>query len=95
MTQYRDPDSGVKGLGSRELSRRAGGISYKTIDRLLNPYHPSTPTLDSLDAVCHFFRIDTFELLVRRPMLQGSEHRPVEIHPVVAEIPKSKKRSGR
>lgn len=95
MAQYRDPDSGVKGIGSRELARHAPEISYKTIDRMLNPYHPTAPNLDSLDSVSHFFKVDTFELLVRRPMLQGSESRPTESQSVAVEIPKLKKRYGR
>lgn len=95
MAEYRNPDSGVKGIGSRELARKAPKISYKTIDRMLDPYHPTSPNLDSMDAVAHVFKLDTFELLVRRPMLQGSEPRPAEVHPVPQEIPKTKKRFGR
>lgn len=97
MREYRDPESGVKGLSSRQLAAKAPQVSYKTIDRLLDPYHDSSPRLDSLDAIAHFFEIDTFQLMLpqRRPMVSGSEPRMTESHMGARAITHSKKRTGR
>lgn len=57
-------------------------FSYKTIERMCNPYYPSSPNLASIEAVADFFRVELHTLLVRRktnpgiePMLKGSETR--------------------
>lgn len=63
----------IKGLSSRELAAQmtaAGGdvISYKTVDRLLNPYDETakSPRLETIDALASFFEVDSWEMLKPR-----------------------------
>lgn len=88
-------ETGKEGLSSRDLASRASGVSYKTIQRLLNPNFPASPTLDSLDAVADFFRIETFKLLVlrRNILLAGREFRPQETQAIQGVIPSKVKKS--
>lgn len=50
-------------------------FSYKTIERMKNPYHDSSPNLASIEAVARFFRLDAYKLLIPRAMVSGSEQR--------------------
>ena len=59
------------GLSSRKLEARCG-VSYKTIDRLTDPYNDINPNLDTLDAIAVFFGIETWQLLKANPLLQRS-----------------------
>lgn len=100
MVSYRDPKTGDRVLvgkdgqpSSRALAKLAPGVSYKTIDRMLDPYHDSSPNLDSLDVVATFFGIHTFQLLMRIPAIQGTEARLQEAP--TAEAGARRKTGGR
>jgi DNA-binding XRE family transcriptional regulator len=73
MDTYADGFS--RGISSRQLAGKAG-VSYKTVDRILNPYSDVAPNLDSIDSIAAFFRVQTWELLVprsRAPLIAGQE----------------------
>ena len=68
------------GLSSRQLEARCG-VSYKTIDRLTDPYNDINPNLDTLDAIALFFGIETWQLLKPNPLLQSSTKPPSPVTP--------------
>ena len=83
-----------RGISSRELEKRCG-VSYKTIDRMLNPYEKHGPNLDSMDPVAHFFRVPTWELLVPRAKstaIAGEHSRVQETAPILPSAVQNKKR---
>lgn len=96
MGNYWNPYAERTGISSRELAKALGGdISYKTIDRMLDPYEEVVPKLDSMDAVAHFFRVETFRLLLVRKketLLRGAETVATETHSARQAIPAIKKR---
>jgi hypothetical protein len=78
MQSYADGFS--RGISSRQLAGKAG-VSYKTVDRMLNPYSDVAPNLDSIDYIAAFFRVQTWELLVprsRAPIISGQERATAE-----------------
>ena len=56
-----------RGLTTRRLEKKCG-VSYKTLDRLLDPYADTGPSLDTLDAIARFFGLETYELLKPHPL---------------------------
>jgi transcriptional regulator with XRE-family HTH domain len=86
-----------RGIKSRELAGQAG-VSYKTIDRMLNPYEDTGPSLESIDSVAAFFRVQTWELLVPRsklPALVGTERQATGSHIEIPTNAKAKRRASR
>jgi hypothetical protein len=86
-----------RGIKSRELAGQAG-VSYKTIDRMLNPYEDTGPSLESIDSVAAFFRVQTWELLVPRskpPALVGTERQAAGSHIEIPTNAKAKRRASR
>jgi len=82
------------GISSRQLAVQAG-VSYKTIDRMLNPYTDTGPSLESIDSVAAFFRLETWQLLrptPKVPLLAGQERPPQEGVLRVPSLSKVKKR---
>lgn len=59
----------------RQMAGKVPGVSYKTIERMLKPYATGGPNLDSIDAVAHYFKITTPQLLTKQPLLEGNEPR--------------------
>ena len=60
------------GLSPAELERGCG-VSHKTIKRIIDPYSDTGPSLDSIDRIALFFRVEPWELLrARPPMLQSN-----------------------
>jgi transcriptional regulator with XRE-family HTH domain len=66
MKHYRMEGGFEIGISSRQLEAKCG-VSYKTIDRMLNPYTEHGPNFDSLDTVAAFFKVPTWKMLVPRP----------------------------
>ena len=64
-----------RGLTTRRLERKCG-VSYKTLDRLLDPYADTGPSLDTLDSLARFFGLETYELLKPHPL--AAPHKPPE-----------------
>lgn len=76
------------GLSPVELEK-GSGVSAKTIRRIINPYSDTGPSLESIDALAAFFRVEAWELLrPRTPMLQRGE----VIVPPVPNRPNTAKR---
>ena len=89
-------ETGQEGISPRELEALAPWVSYKTVQRLLNPYHPMSPKLESLDDVAWFFGVDTFKLMVRRRIsIGGTEGRVLETHAAAMGGEGKKKRTAR
>lgn len=63
------------GIKPPELAKQTG-INARTIKRMLDPYSGHSTTLDSMDAVASFFRIETWQLL--RPMAKTVQPHGVE-----------------
>jgi hypothetical protein len=85
----------ARGIKSRQLAKLAG-VSYKTIDRMLNPYTDTGPSLESIDSLAAFFRVQTWELLVprgRSPVLAGQERQTQESQLNSQAIGKGKRRA--
>lgn len=62
------------GLNAQALARDLkGGVSAKTIKRMLDPYNPVSPNLDNIDLIASFFDVQTWELLRRRPAQPQSQ----------------------
>lgn len=60
------------GLSPVELEKGCG-VSAKTIRRIINPYSDTGPSLESIDLIAAFFKVEAWELLMpRTPMLQSS-----------------------
>lgn len=68
------------GLTPSELEK-GSTVSAKTIRRLLDPYSDHTPTLDNIDLIAEFFRVETWELLRPRPAIPISQGAEVTIPP--------------
>ena len=51
-----------RGISSRGIEALTS-VSYKTVDRILDPYHDVSPNLGSLDELAAFFRVETWQLL--------------------------------
>lgn len=80
MENYRQ---GFKvGISSREIAQKtSGALSYKTIDRIKNPYAEQIPNLESLDELASFFGVEVYELLVPRQsvtLVTGIERQTAE-----------------
>ena len=70
------------GLNAPSLEKELkGGVSAKTIKRMLDPYSPVSPNLDNVDLVANFFGVPTWELLRRRPARPLSQDVEVTIPP--------------
>lgn len=69
-----------RGIKSRELGKRCG-VSYKTIDRLVDPYNDINPNLDTLDALARFFGLETWQLLKPNPLLRSGSDDPNPVVP--------------
>lgn len=88
-------DTGQEGISPRELEALAPWVSYKTVQRLLDPYHEVSPKLESLDDIAHFFGVDTFKLMVRRKTaISGSEPRISE-NSIHVELTGRKRKTAR
>lgn len=58
------------GLTPVELEK-GSGVSAKTIRRIINPYSDTGPSLETIDQLGAFFRVESWQLLMpRTPMLQ-------------------------
>ena len=55
----------TQGISSRALEKLIP-VSYKTIDRMCDPYAGESPRLSGLDEIAAFFKVETWELL-RQP----------------------------
>lgn len=77
-------ETGLRAMGYEDFS-------YKTVERMCNPYYDSPPNLGSIEAVADFFRTTPSKLLERRPFIRGSEPRRPE-PPVEPAAPRQKKR---
>ena len=51
-----------RGISSRGIASHTG-LSYKTVDRMLDPYHDVSPNLASLDELAAFFRVESWQLI--------------------------------
>jgi transcriptional regulator with XRE-family HTH domain len=59
------------GLTPAELEKGCG-VSHKTIKRIIDPYSDTGPSLDSIDRIAAFFRVEPWELLRTRPPMLHS-----------------------
>lgn len=50
------------GLSPAELEK-GSGVSAKTIRRIINPYSDTGPSLETIDQIAAFFRVESWELL--------------------------------
>lgn len=64
------------GISPSELQKGCG-VSSKTIRRIINPYSDTGPSLESIDAIALFFKVESWELLMPRPpLLQTLDAQP-------------------
>lgn len=64
------------GISPSDLQKGCG-VSSKTIRRIINPYSDTGPSLESIDAIAKFFRVESWELLIPRPpLLQRADAQP-------------------
>ena len=75
-------DMGMSLKQAQLMIEKATGVSYKTVERMLNPNAPTGPSLESIDLVAGFFRLQAWQLLRqpshKPPLLAGYERQAQE-----------------